>query len=469
MHFLPEQLPLSLGGSYVPRISSPVHSPVGITRDDSAVVPKRSPPQMRRGSDGSKTSREGHRPAPGGGKSVNKMLGLFEGGHCSQPSKSLLPPSPSRVRPVPPVKPTAAKKAPTQPSIQPLKKLQLLDGDAWGKTKVPLLPPNGKAGPVKPDGPKQAGKVAQKNAADGSKGHGVLSKTQTFGGEVKKKIQKITTWNASDKLTTSKSQPKTSNGKKRADQAKPPKGQEVSSPVGTPPHIPPLQPLPYSGGGSSVGDEKGSSVGVDKKGVSVPYSRGDSESASPQVTTTSPHAQKKAKSANTGYENIQPSQIKPHPQPQSLPKPLSQEDLAYENMPFSNRDSDVYENIGIGFAGTGDHMTGPLPPLPLIKHPSQPVRQSYANVNIGKTPARDRRREEGKKEVMEDDETLFGKDGPPGMQEMIYENFGPDKGDRLMTVEELAAHVEKLGKKGLSTEYYKVRNEPISGLHKACR
>ena len=533
---------------------------MGVSKDDLAVGPRHSPPQVRRGSDGSRTGREARRGpsgGPSGGKSVNKMLGLFEKGHGSQPaSKPLPPPSPSKVRPIPPVKPTAGKKVPTQPlkklhdgdgktkvstqpSVQPLKKLhdgdgktkvstqpsvqplkKLHDGD-W-KTKVPLLPPNGRIGagtpvkpspldshaPVKPSpldshalvkpSPLDSHALVKPSPLDShapvkpspldshalikpspldshapikpspldshKQGSGrvavVTQKKQGSSSEgseaVKKKMQKLTNSKSQDetssrykrngigteKLSTSCSVTKNSSkvtDRKRADSANQPssKGQKVSSPVRAP-RIPPLHPQPYSGG--------------DKKG---------SADSAPPKTITPPLTPKKTKS---GYENVQPAHVKPHPQ--SPPKPLIQDDVDYENLSFSNRDSDVYENIGIGFAGTGgDNVTGPLPPLPLNKNPA---RQLYENVKVGKSAGKERRKEE-KVEVMEDDDTLFGKEGPPGMMEMIYENFGPDKGNRAMTIEELADHVEKLGKKGLSTEYYRVRNEPITGLHKACR
>ena len=165
-----------------------------------------------------------------------------------------------------------------------------------------------------------------------------------------------------------------------------------------------------------------------------------------------------------------------------MPPPSLSLDQEYENLTFDGADNnDDYENISIGFAGTGvsgENPSGPLPPLPLQRQPIAPQsaagRQSYENVELKKSPVRIRQQERGrdKDEVMvveDDDETLFGKEGPPGMQENIYENFGPDRGNRVMCVEELLGHVEKLGKKGLSTEYYRIRNEPIKGSHKVCR
>ena len=68
----------------------------------------------------------------------------------------------------------------------------------------------------------------------------------------------------------------------------------------------------------------------------------------------------------------------------------------------------------------------------------------------------------------DDEDTLFG-GKPPGMEEVIYENFGPDPGNRQMTIDELAKHVECKGKKGLSTEYYKIRNEPLRASYMTCK
>lgn len=60
---------------------------------------------------------------------------------------------------------------------------------------------------------------------------------------------------------------------------------------------------------------------------------------------------------------------------------------------------------------------------------------------------------------MDDDDTLFGKEGPPGMkrEEVIYENFGPDDGNKYMTVEEMERHIRKKDKKGLSAEYLRIK------------
>ena len=219
-----------------------------------------------------------------------------------------------------------------------------------------------------------------------------------------------------------------------------------------------------------------------------------------KVPPTQSHAaQTKAKP--TQYENVAAPSSKPPPIKPPPYQSLSQGDSPdYDNLTFSNRDSDVYENISIGFAGSGEGgaLTGPLPPLPLTRNPvsSQPASLSYENVELGgkskgvsggkggkgakggkspaggkASPGRRRAAEEKEGVVEEDDDTLFGKEGPPGMQkqETIYENFGPDKGNKLMSIEELAAHVEKLGKGGLSTEYYRIRNEPITGAYKTCR
>ena len=47
--------------------------------------------------------------------------------------------------------------------------------------------------------------------------------------------------------------------------------------------------------------------------------------------------------------------------------------------------------------------------------------------------------------------------------EIIYENFGPDEGNRWMTIDELEQYVSTKGKTGLSAEYFKIKNDPLSG------
>lgn len=548
-HFLLEQLPLSLGGTYKPSISSPSH-PEGVTRDDSAVhSPRRAPPYQRRGSDGGsrrgsnvgsrKEAEEVPHPSPGGGgKSVNKMLNIFEGGHSHQASNRPPPPSsPTRgARPIPPARPTAARKPPTQPSVQPLMKLSSSDMDFWNKsTKVPLLPPNGRPNllssgklqsvDVPPPGSNQLGKTAKSaqskegiakssgtkdgeegGVSESSKRHGVFSKTQGIFNKTHvfvalKKMRKTpaaSTGESSskDKHTTTTATSTTTDSlstsfnamnpkpevlaRRRADSADKavPKGHQAhgestpkthhspSSPPRTPrtphgPNSPPRTPRTLHSGASSPTKTHAPIMHP------LPYSAGKMTVLESKATP-----QQKSKSS---YENVNPPESpihrnKPHPQPH----PLNNTDLSYENMAFCNRDSDVYENVPIGFAGPGTSSApgASLPPLPLTRHPVQPARQSYENVEIGvKSPGKGRSAADKKRKdvVEEDDDTFFGQEGPPGMQELIYENFGPDQGNRFMTTEQLAAHAEKLGKKGLSTEYLRVRNEPITRPHKACR
>ena len=73
--------------------------------------------------------------------------------------------------------------------------------------------------------------------------------------------------------------------------------------------------------------------------------------------------------------------------------------------------------------------------------------------------------------VESDDDSPLSADeeglGPP--EEVIYENFGPDQGNRLMNPEELEKHISSKGKKGLSAEYLKIRNEPLMGFYKTCK
>ena len=207
----------------------------------------------------------------------------------------------------------------------------------------------------------------------------------------------------------------------------------------------------------------------------IPYGENSNESLAHQSTQpTSNPAQRKTSRMHvkSDYENVLPnldsSQLR---KPHIPPPPAVLTDKYENNMQYCNRDScDIYENMDIGFAGHGGENSGPLPPIPLCREPvagaAQPVKQRYENVVIKKF--KKKRITEKSASVEDDDETLFGKEGPPG-EEAIYENFGPDKGHQQMKLEELEAHVEKMGKKGLGTEYFKIKNEPLSGAHKACR
>ena len=53
--------------------------------------------------------------------------------------------------------------------------------------------------------------------------------------------------------------------------------------------------------------------------------------------------------------------------------------------------------------------------------------------------------------------------------ENIYENFGPDEGHKWMGVVELEQYIGRKGKTGLSSEYYKIKNDPLSGSARAFR
>ena len=515
-YFTPEQLPLSLGGTYVPRTTSPTHHPphqqhhphqhqqqqqptqhrqAGV-RDNAAPAPQRAPhppAPERGGSDGSSSKGKEAELAPhssSNGRSVNRLLELFESS-TTESSKSH-PTSPNKTRPLPPSKaskPTPPKKVsgdpPHQQQQQAVKKTQSHGNDDMGKGKVPLLPPpkfpkksnsidglsaeaSGSSGkpPSKPSFPPSSGRGKEAGGLDSSAGAKVFNKMQGM-------FKRMHT-NTSDASPHPKTTPPPVKAgaassddaqihreflaRQRADSAG---NTRISSSHGgalsassSPkrPHVP-LQVL-----SSPPGNRNPSSV---EPGMQ----RSSSDSAG---TSKNNPLQKRGKPPPSGYENVALSKASSSP-PLTRPPPPQQDDEGYENVSFSNRDSsEVYENIGIGFAGSGDHMTGPLPPLPYGKQ----SKQSYENVEIGKklSPAKGKGSKERDKVVEDDDdEMLFGKEGPPGMQETIYENFGPDKANKLMTIEELAAHVEKLGKKGLATEYLRVRNDPITGTHKTCK
>ena len=68
-----------------------------------------------------------------------------------------------------------------------------------------------------------------------------------------------------------------------------------------------------------------------------------------------------------------------------------------------------------------------------------------------------------------DDDADFSGDESPAPQEAIYENYGFDKGNRMMTADELEKHLAKQEKRGISAEYLRIKNEPLSHSHKACK
>lgn len=539
-YFLSEQLPLSLGGDFVPRVVSPTHHqqqrlaisptpPHHRTTDDTSVPsqPSLNPPfpRGRRGSDGSRSSREVDGVpdvGTGGGRSVNQLMGLFQ----DQSSPNKHPSSPSRTKPLPPAKkktpqpskgplPQVSTKAtpPSKPSIQssvagettkppsqstkpPSQQnkptFQQTKQPSIAASKVPLIPPNGRAHLAKSNSSDGLGKQGRKDllpmAPKGKQGpprgkdrEETSSNGNTpSGGSVLDKIRNFTSTSSNNstsqlkaptkELSTSYNSDKSTSDfvdRRRANSAdKPQPSQSSASPRRL--RAQPLKPVVVAS---------------------------NKHTDSPSVSTASPpqsHTQTKARP--TQYENVNAPTKKPPPPTKPPPfQSLSQGDAAdYDNLIFSNRDSDVYENIGIGFAGDSGTLSGPLPPLPLAKSPlaAQHVRMDYENVEIGGkkgssegkggkggkgggkgSPGSPRAAKMKEPVVEEDDETLFGKEGPPGMktQETIYENFGPDKGNKLMSIEELAAHVEKLGKAGLATEYLRIRNEPITGAYKACK
>ena len=153
----------------------------------------------------------------------------------------------------------------------------------------------------------------------------------------------------------------------------------------------------------------------------------------------------------TSYENVS---IKPSPKAQRChahqrPHPHQQQSSTSKLVHRSSV-GDNYENVEFSplpLQSSQRHAPAPSIPAP-VPHPSP-----------------------SEEHVMDDDDTLFGKEGPPGMkrEEVIYENFGPDDGNKPMTVDEMERHINKKDKKGLSAEYLRIKNEPLCGNYKACR
>lgn len=63
----------------------------------------------------------------------------------------------------------------------------------------------------------------------------------------------------------------------------------------------------------------------------------------------------------------------------------------------------------------------------------------------------------------------FSGDESPAPEEVIYENFGSDKGNQYMSVEEMEKHLQEKGKKGMSAEYLRIKNEPLAHPYTACK
>lgn len=63
----------------------------------------------------------------------------------------------------------------------------------------------------------------------------------------------------------------------------------------------------------------------------------------------------------------------------------------------------------------------------------------------------------------------FSGDESPAPEEVIYENFGSDKGNQYMSAEEMEKHLQQKGKKGMSVEYLRIKNEPLAHPYTACK
>ena len=68
----------------------------------------------------------------------------------------------------------------------------------------------------------------------------------------------------------------------------------------------------------------------------------------------------------------------------------------------------------------------------------------------------------------EDSEDYSGEESP-APREVIYENFGSDAGNQMMTPVEMERHLAKKEKKGMSAEYLKIKNEPLAHPHITCK
>ncbi len=198
-----------------------------------------------------------------------------------------------------------------------------------------------------------------------------------------------------------------------------------------------------------------------------------SSTAAPHAqTVTSEKQESVAAATRVAEERERPKEGKwkklpPLPSEESQPKSLS----SYENVDLKGQPAG-YENIVIqsplwgssngatgSDAGAYENLDFPTP--------HKPIRQDYENIDILPSPGASAYRgdESSDEEMCLADVEEFS--GPP--EEVIYENFGPDEGNRAMTPDELAKHVSSRGKQGLSAEYLKIKNEPLGSSYTVCR
>ena len=94
-----------------------------------------------------------------------------------------------------------------------------------------------------------------------------------------------------------------------------------------------------------------------------------------------------------------------------------------------------------------------------------PTRHQYENIQIitaaGPIPYLH--------DTSSSDSEDFSGDEAPAPQEVIYENYGFDKGNQTMGVEELEHHLSHQESSGISAEYLRIKNEPLAHPYTACK
>ena len=185
-----------------------------------------------------------------------------------------------------------------------------------------------------------------------------------------------------------------------------------------------------------------------------------------------------------GPPKVQPDKRKETPKPSSKaqrpagrdqPKKLPRDTaMGYENVAIhyvkSSSHSPEPPRMASGQA-RGGHKTSPKEGkekggVASSVQPAAKKRHDYENISI-LTPA-------GPIPYLQDtssseDSEDFSGDESPAPKEVIYENFGFEKGDLPMTADELEAYLSQLEKKGISAEYLRIRNEPLAHPHTACK
>ena len=198
----------------------------------------------------------------------------------------------------------------------------------------------------------------------------------------------------------------------------------------------------------------------------------ETRSASPVYSTPIKPGRRPPSPVST-YENVDipspsPKRKPPRPQPDKIPLDKTRRVVTQDS-------PTCYENVTIHYVRSHSHSPEPLGQAEggrsgvgmAVKPQKSSSRHDYENIQI-LTPA-------GPipypldTSSSDDDSEAFSGDEAPSPQEIIYENFGFDKGNQLMMAEELEKHLNREQKKGMSAEYLRIKNEPLAHSYTVCK